>query len=80
MTELPSLTPVSDAQVTSLQLTCGVCDAAIELDVTALNFEQGRIEAIDAFGACPECGEPYDASRVEFHANINEEATPCLET
>lgn len=61
---------VTDAQVTGLQVECGVCGMWFDLD-DVLPGEVG-IDPECAFVDCPECGELADLSGVRCDAWLAE--------
>ncbi len=66
MDDTAPITPVSNAQVGSLILTCGVCGEAITIDHYELDEETGKVDIGYDYQDCPECGEIFDAQGFTF--------------
>ena len=68
----PVTEPISEAEVTGLSLTCGLCEASIPIDDDDIDAENGWLEPWALFGECPSCGAMYDATGFEFSVGKSE--------
>lgn len=64
------IAPIEAVEVGSLICTCGMCGAAIEIDYDALDQETGRLDVVHAYGHCPDCDTPFDATQARFTAQL----------
>lgn len=68
----PHTEAVAGVSVASITLTCGMCEAGIEIEDDDLDSESGKVAAWAMFGECSECGAMYDASLITFQADKKE--------